>query len=345
MTYTNFINCENLDSFNSNLESGKITDSCIVFIQDPRQIWTHGQFYPCPYTKEEIDRITGGKYTADDILFTSDLVITADIGVHKIGSSGSKTLPTTGKSVKQVFDMLVAEEKNPTITQPSVSISFPLSGAKEVGTTITPSYTATLNSGSYQYGLETRVTATSWNITDTNKGSSSESSGNLPQFQVDDSTNYHITAVVEHTQGAVPVTNLGNEYEEGRIQASNKTGNSLSITGYRNTFYGTFTDKSELNSTNIRSLTKTNKALSNGSIVDINIPLGAVRVIIAYPSSLRDVTSIVDVKGMNADITSSFTKELVKVEGAEGYNSIDYNVYYIDYANPNNTVNTYKVTI
>ncbi len=32
--------------------------SSIVFIKDTQEIWTHGQFYPCPYTKDEIDSNT-----------------------------------------------------------------------------------------------------------------------------------------------------------------------------------------------------------------------------------------------------------------------------------------------
>ena len=57
-----------------------------------------------------------GSYTADNVYFTNDLTITAAIGIHTIPSSGSKTLSTKGKSVKQVFDMIVAQEKAPKVT-------------------------------------------------------------------------------------------------------------------------------------------------------------------------------------------------------------------------------------
>lgn len=65
----------------------------------------------------------------------------------------------------------------------------------------------------------------------------------------------------------------------------------------------------------------------------------------AYPATLADVSSVQDVNGLNAEIKSSFTKQTVSVTGANDYNSIDYKVYYLDYANPNDTQNTYKVTI
>lgn len=284
-------------------------------------------------------------YNADDILFTSDLTITANVGVHTVGSSGSKTLPTTGKSVKQVMDLLFSEEKNPTITQPYVNLSSSTMGAKEVGTNIIPVYTASLNPGTYQFGPATGVTATSWVITDTNGGNKTEASGSFEEFQVIDNTSYKITAVAQHTEGTIPLTNLGNEYAVGKIQAGSKTKQVGTITGYRNSFYGTLEDKGELTSTVIRTLGKSNKALSNGSTFNITIPVGALRVVIAYPATLRNLTSVSDVNGLGAEIVTSFTEIRVNVEGVNRYQAIEYKVYYLDYANPNNTNNTYKVTI
>ena len=67
--------------------------------------------------------------------------------------------------------------------------------------------------------------------------------------------------------------------------------------------------------------------------------------VIAYPATLRDVTSIADVNGMNAEIKTSFTKTTVAVEGANGAAAIDYKVYTLDFANANDAANTYAVTI
>lgn len=65
----------------------------------------------------------------------------------------------------------------------------------------------------------------------------------------------------------------------------------------------------------------------------------------AYPATLRDVSSVQDVNGMNAEVKTAFTKTVVSVEGANGYQAIDYKVYVFDMANANDTANTYKVTI
>ena len=42
-------------AFQGQLDANNILDTSIVFIQDAKEIWTHGEFYPCPYTKEEVD--------------------------------------------------------------------------------------------------------------------------------------------------------------------------------------------------------------------------------------------------------------------------------------------------
>lgn len=286
------------------------------------------------------------KYNAEDVYFASNLVITANIGVQTIDSSGSKTLDTAGKNLKQVLDMIVAEEKNPSVTQPSVSVTLSNSGAKEVGTNFTPNYSCRLNSGSYQYGPATGVTATSWSISDTNSNSSDAQNGSLTAFQVIEDTNYRVSVTVQHTAGAIPVTNLGNEYASGQIQAGSKSANSANVTGYRNTFYGTLTTKDSLpDSTVIRGLSRSNKQLNNGSKFSINIPVGAIRVVIAYPATLRNLTSVTDVNGMGAEISSSFVLNTIQVAGENNYNPVDYKVYILDYANANDTANTYNVTI
>lgn len=288
-----------------------------------------------------------GNYNAENVYFGKDLTITANIGVQTIGSTGSKTLSTTGKNLKQVLDMIVAEEKNPTVTQPSVSVTCNQMKAYEVGTSVTPQYTVTLNPGSYQYGPATGVTATSYNVTDTKSGSSTTATGSFSAFTVGDGENYSISATVQHSAGATPKTNLGNDYAAGAIQAGSKSGSKGTITGYRNSFYGTTTNKeTPTTSSVIRSLSgKSNKALANGNTFTVTIPTGALRVLIAYPATLRDVTSIKDVNGLNAEISSGFTKSTVQVDGASGYTAIEYKVYTMDYANANDTANTYTVTI
>lgn len=286
-----------------------------------------------------------GNYNAESVYFDEDLVTTSAIGNITL-TNGQATIPSTGKNLKEVFNAIFVQEKNPTITQPSVNLTFAQAKAYEVGTSVTPQYSASLNAGSYQYGPATGVTATAWEVTDTAGHNASTASGSFAAVTVADDTNYTITAKATHTEGAVPKTNVGNDYAAGKIAAGTKTKTSGAITGYRNSFYGTVEAKDTVTSAVIRGLSgKSGKALTNGATFNVSIPVGALRVIIAYPATLRDVTSIQDVNGMSAEIKPSFAKSTVQVEGANGATAIDYKVYTLDYANANDAANTYKVTI
>lgn len=288
-----------------------------------------------------------GNYNANNVYFDQDLVITANIGVQTVGSTGSKTLATAGKNVKQVFDLIMASEKNPSITQPSVSVTCSQMGNYEVGTQVTPQFSVALNPGKYQYGPATGVTATGYTVTDSDDNTSDQASGSFPQLTVEDGENYSISATVTHTEGAVPKTNLNNDYAAGKIAAGSKSGTKGTITGHRKSFYGTTTDKGAATTSDIiRGLSgKSSGALKNGSTFTVSIPVGALRVLIAYPATLRDVTSIKDVNGMNAEIKSGFSLSRVQVEGANAYSAIEYKVYTLDFATANDTANTYSVTI
>ena len=295
-----------------------------------------------------------GNYSAENVYFANDLTYTASIGVLSVPSSGSGTIAAAGKNVKDVFASILAKEKNPTATQPAVTVTCEQLGAYEVGTSVTPSYSASLSAGSYTYGPATGITATGWSVSN-GTATKSEATGSFDALTVADNTSYSITATATHGEGASPVTNLGNEYAAGKIAAGSKSGTAYKnasnksvtkITGYRNSFYGTLEAKDgELNSALVRGLGKSNKALAAGNSFNVSIPVGAIRVVFAYPATLRDVNSVQDVNGMNAEIKSAFTKSVVSVEGANGYDAIDYKVYVMDMAKANDAANTYKVTI
>ena len=46
---------------------GQIPANSIVFIQDTKQIWTHGQYYNCPYTQDEITALLNNKADISDL--------------------------------------------------------------------------------------------------------------------------------------------------------------------------------------------------------------------------------------------------------------------------------------
>lgn len=281
---------------------------------------------------------------AENVKFSSDLTTTVAIGNVSL-TNGQATIKAKDKNLKQVWDTIFVKEKNPSTTQPSVSLTFDQAGEYEAGTKITPSYSASLKAGSYTYGPATGVTATKWTVTDTKNNTKSASSGSFPELQVTDGISYKITATAEHTAGATPVTNTGNDYTAGKISAGSKSKTSSAVTGYRNSFYGTVENKNTVTSSVIRELFKSGKALANGDTFTVEVPEGALRVIIAYPATLQEVTSIQDENSAYFNIADSFTLQTVNVNGANGYDAISYKVYTMDFANANDKANNFIVTI
>lgn len=243
----------------------------------------------------------------------------------------------------EIFTKKLQPGKN----EPYVNLTFSEAKPYEVGTKVTPKYTASLNPGSYTYGPNTGVTATGWSVTD-GTATKTTAAGSFDELTVADNMDYKLIATATHTEGAVAKDNLGNDSDPVvKIAAGSKSKTSGAITGYRNSFYGTKPDKTgTVNSAYIRGLTtKSGEALANGNTFGISIPVGATRVVFAYPATLRDVSSVKDSNGLNAEIKSAFTKSTVSVEGANGYTAIEYKVYMTDFANQVEKANTYNVTI
>lgn len=290
----------------------------------------------------------GADFTVDakNVMFSQDMIFTEKFGKYT-PSGGKVTVPSNDKSLLATLLDAFAEDQNPNITQPAVSISSSDFKAYEVGTKVTPKYNATLSAGSYQFGPATGITAKTWSVKD-NAGTVTTlttASGSFPELTVEDGTSYSITATATYDSGAIPKTALGSDYAAGQIKAGSKQASKGTITGYRNGFYGTFTSAQELTSANIRTLTKSNKAVTAGTVWNVSIPVGAMRVVFAYPATIREVNSVLDVNGLNAEIKSAFKMATVSVLGANDATGIDYRVYYTDYAKPNDKQNTYKVTI
>lgn len=291
----------------------------------------------------EIDTIL-----AEKVMFDSNMVFTEQFGKYK-PSDGKVTIPSEGKSLKGLLLDAYSEDKNPVITQPSVGISSSTARAYEVGTVVTPAYSGSFNVGKYEYGpTPTGVSVTEWQATNnvTTEAKATQT-GSFAQYIVPDGSNYRITISATYSDGAIPVTALGAQYEAGQIKDNTKTAQSGAITGYRNSFYGTMADKSvDVDNAVVRALQqKSGRSLANGNTFIVNIPVGAEAVLILYPATLRDVTSIKDVNGLNADITSAFTKSEMSVTGANNYTAINYKMYRLDYAKSNDTANEYTVTI
>ena len=275
-----------------------------------------------PYSSGDLSELD-----AANVYYTQDFVFTQPFGKYIPDSTGKVNVPATGKSNVELIIDAFSEDVNPTITQPSVSISSSVMKAYEAGTNVTPTYTATFNPGSYEFGPETGITPTSWNVT-FGAENIQANTGSFAQIQVTDSTNLKINATVNYGDGAIPWTALEKEYSDGQIKAGSKSASTGALTGYRQYFYGVDTTSGEINSALIRSFTASGKAAAAGTI-NISAKSGATRIIVAVPTaSGLKVTNAILTTSMNADITNNYVKGAsVQVEGANGYSPVSYDVY------------------
>ena len=274
-----------------------------------------------------------GNYNAENVYFDEDMLVTKEIGYITL-TNGQGKIPSSGKNIKEVFEAMFVKEQNPTVTQPKVNLTFSQAKAYEVGTVVSPSYTATFSAGSYSYGPNpTGVTVSSWEISDTAGHTATTASGSFADVTVTDSTNYKITAKANYTEGQVPVTNKKNPYEAGKIAAGSKTATSSAITGYRSFFYGVLdTDSATtpLTSAIVRGLTN-GGAYNASKTFTLNGSATAKRIVIAIPSSSTraGLKEVILTSAMNTPVTDSYVKtaKAVKVEGVNGTTAVDYDIY------------------
>lgn len=272
-----------------------------------------------------------GNYDASNVYFDNDFVATAPIGVVEIPESGSTTISAAGKSVKDVLAGIFAKEKEPAVTNPAVSITASANKAYEVGTKVSPSYSASLSAGSYTYGPDTGITAKTWSVT--NSGSDetlTTATGTFAEITVADNTNLSITATATYDAGAMPKTNIGNEVPAKQIKAGSASATANArLTGYRNLFYGVVNTEN-LTSDVIRGLTK-GGAYTTSKTFDVNVTTAdAVGIVVAYPSNVprSGISKVLLTTSMNADVTADYKVTTnVDVEGANGYTAQSYKVY------------------
>ena len=283
-----------------------------------------------------------GNYRADNVYFDDDITYTVAIGTLS-KPSGSAKFSAKGKSVEQVLSGLMAQEANPTKSNPAVSFSSTGGlGTFEIGTTKNLTYTAALSAGGYTYGPATGITAQTWEVT-CNGETKTTATGTF-EGVVAEATAKKITAKATYNDGAIPVTNLGNQYPAGQIKAGTASRDSGNLLGVRYMFWGPMTTDGPIDSAAVRAL-KNNKATSTGTLATFGAGAGAVKVVVAVPSG-RSITKVLMPSALNADVTALFVKQetTVQVKGANDYAAAAYNIYVYQPASID-AGETYAVTI
>ena len=283
-----------------------------------------------------------GNYSAKNVYFNQDLTATASIGVVTIPTTGSATIPAAGKSLQDVLASILAKELQPKKTLPNVTITTTNNSSYEVGEKVVPNYSATLSAGSYTYGPATGIVATDWTVNSKGTGVTVETlstaSGNFSEVTVTDGMEFKVSATANYDDGAMPVTNMGNEAEKDKqIVAGSDTTDKTLFTGYRNYFCGiltTSTAEAPLTSAIIREQLEAKGAYTQSDEIELTPGAdGAKRVVIAIPeaqitSTRKGLKEVLLTSSMNSDITENYGNPIdVSVEGANGHTAVNYKVW------------------
>ena len=288
-----------------------------------------------------------GKVTTENVVLGYTL---KTMGNGKIGGIPENTTFQPNTTLKTILNQMFVKIIQPSITQPSISISA--SGAKsvEAGTQVNITVTPTFNPGKYTYGPATGVTLQTYTLQQNLKGSTTTIVDAAPAAEphtvqnitIEDGTTIQFNASCTHTAGAQPLDNSGAPATVQGIQAGTKSvSNQQAFSGFRKYFYGCKTTITEtVDSAYIRGLTGSSGAYNNNSW-NINVPEGTKEITIAVENG-KTLKNILYVEGMNTDVLSTFTMTQVPVEGANGFTAKSYNVYRVEVPG-GLTARTYKV--
>jgi hypothetical protein len=256
-----------------------------------------------------------------DEAFTVELGPGGTLGGFKTGDKVSKDM-----TAENIVKKLLMKQVPPTYTQPSVSISNnggSASGSYEIGSTVTPKVRATFTQNDAGAVTSIQFQKNSSDVGDAQ--SSAPATYEETGFVLESTTSFR--AVVNYAEGAVKKDNLGQDYPDGHIQAGSKTTSNYTFTPYRQGYFvGSTVDKATLTSSTIRDMTKKNGAYS-AQTIEFTVPVGAGRVVIACPATSTGLKKVINTSALNADVTSTFVKSTLDIEGADGYSAITYNVW------------------
>lgn len=335
------------EAFNAwKAETGNVANKGDIFIM--KRLIAEGKYSYTGYVYDGTNLVAmDGNYSAENVYLADDITMAGNytqVGNLTKTQTGTNTFSTKGKSVAEAFTEIFSKRLQPTITaQPAVSLTFSQAKAYEVGTVVTPTYSASLSAGSYTYGPATGITAQTWEVTNTAGGSATTATGTFDDVTVVDGISYTITAKATYNEGAVANDNLGSPSSpEIKIAAGSANKVSSAITGYRNNWYGYKASGSEF--ANITALASADiKGLTAIKTLPTKISANnASQLVLAIPATLNKKPTLNQVSPPVAvDVTGTYT---ATVGGVNDYAPIDYDVYYVSFAVPASGATEYNIT-
>ena len=303
-----------------------------------------------------------GNYSATNVFLKNNITLAGDY--TSVGNYDKGDTITAGTSLESILSNMLQQELYPNSNdKPNASISVS-GGNGEVGSSYTlPTATLTITDvGSYAYGPATGITfaigdvklaqgadpgtATNYKTNDAvmQKNSTLKlQATDSETLYTDTAKTYTFSATASYGAGAIPITNLGNEYASAQIPAGDVTIDDKTVTfsGWRYTFAGG-TTAATIDSTAIRALPKkkkTNEAIvtaKGDSGIVFTAAKGDTKVIFAYPTSWTTKTPKFELFTMSWGATEGFEKSTVQVADYRGgENGLkEYTVYTLTPATP-----------
>lgn len=265
-----------------------------------------------------------------------------------IGSYTDGDVISADTTLYDILKRILQKRMPATYSQPSIALNLASklveTGTKITGTAITTfnqrdagpinQYTLSMSDGSNTTILLEQDTIVPYELAD-----SDAAVGETPLT---------LMSSVKYDEGPIKTDSLGDPSPEGHILAGSKS-TSIKYTSYRKGFFGHEPGPKDpcTTSDEIRALPEsTIKAVPTGEVAfTINCTKGDTRLTIAYPATLGDITFVksIGLGGMN--VINAFDISIISVEGADGYEPIDYKVYTYIPDVPYPADDTYEVTI
>ena len=260
------------------------------------------------------------------------------------GSYPDGTTVDKDTSMQTIFENMFRVSVPPIYYQPTVNLT-PNNVYLEVGTiinfTLNTVFTQNDAGSINRYKLDKNYNSSNVNLVD--EGNISEYLDNTSDPVLVGSDLVY-TAEVFYDEGITKDDNLGVPIPEGKILAGSKI-DTFTVVGVRAYFYNADTSiVAPTSSEEIRVLGGGMGAV-NGTTFTIHIPTGTTRIVFSYPATLRDVSTVKYVELGNGEVKDTFALSTVVVDGASGYQGIDYKTYTYLPAVPFGDAATYIVTI
>lgn len=295
-------------------------------------------------------------------VFEDDLILTYNFGRHTISNGFVKTA-AMGMTTREWLKDALSVTEDPDVVQPTASISASFTpSAGEAGTTITQvSWNGTFTDGTYEFGSaentaansSANTSAKSWSVKhgETVIGSTEDGTvtANIPTQITDSAVTYAVSATVtiDASNAYVPYNNVGAGVESSKVIGFDTEGTqtksvsaTASVTGYRKPFWGCKTvaaaiaDPAKITSTQVRELgssgSKTKGLPTTTASSPYVVSAGTQQVFFLAKAGTYSSLTATDAAAMNAGVDFTKVANAVKVEGANGYTAVDYDMWYIN---------------